>query len=240
MSSLEIDHTIRDLVIANRILARENVIDDFGHVSIRSPVNPERFFLSRSRSPEVVDAPDIMEFTLDGEAVDAKGRHPYAERAIHAAFYQARPDVNCVIHHHARSILPFTVAKIALKPLFHMAAVIGHEVPVWDSQGEFGDTNMLIDTLPKAHSLARALGQNPTVLLARHGACCVGSNVREAVFVSIYMKENAELILQSRAIGELSYLTAGEIDQASTLLRSDLSQTRSWDYRVARAGFRGL
>jgi ribulose-5-phosphate 4-epimerase/fuculose-1-phosphate aldolase len=240
MADLSVDHIIRELVMANRILAREDVIDDFGHVSVRSPADPKRFFLSRSRSPEIVDAADIMEFTLEGEAIDAQSRRPYAERALHGAILMARPDVNSVVHHHARSVLPFTVTRTPLKPLFHMASVIGHEVPLWDSQAEFGDTNMLVDDLPKGHSLARALGRNPTALLARHGAVCVGANLREAVFVSVYMKENAELVLQSRALGELSYLTPGEIDQTSAMLRSSLSQQRSWDFRVARAGFRGL
>ena len=240
MQGSETEHAIRDLVIANRILARENVIDDFGHVSVRSPVDPGRFFLSRSRSPEIVDASDIMEFTLDGEPVDAQGRRPYAERAIHDEIFRARPDVNAVTHHHARSVLPCTVSNTPLRPLFHMASVIGHEVPVWDSQREFGDTNMLVDDMPRGHSLARALGANPTVLLARHGACCVGASVQEAVFVSIYMKENAELVLQSRGLGELSYLTPGEIDQTAAMLRSQFCQQRSWDYRLARAGFRGL
>ena len=35
-----IEAAITELVIANRILAREQVIDDFGHVSIRHPLNP--------------------------------------------------------------------------------------------------------------------------------------------------------------------------------------------------------
>ena len=61
---------MRDLVAANRILAREGVVDAFGHISMRHPDNPERYFLSRSRAPELITADDIMEFTLDGEAID--------------------------------------------------------------------------------------------------------------------------------------------------------------------------
>ena len=38
-----------DLVAANRILAEHGVIDAYGHVSIRSPDDPERFFLARAR-----------------------------------------------------------------------------------------------------------------------------------------------------------------------------------------------
>ena len=49
----------RDIVIANRILANQGVVDGFGHVSARHPDNPERFLLSRSRSPELVSIDDI-------------------------------------------------------------------------------------------------------------------------------------------------------------------------------------
>jgi len=240
MTANAIEQTVRDLVLANRILAREGVIDDFGHVSVRNPLDPNRYFLSRSRSPEVVELGDIMEFTLEGEAVDAQGRRPYAERALHGAIYMARPDVNAVTHHHARAVLPFTVTKVPLRPLFHMASVIGHEVPLWDSQPEFGDTNMLVDDLAKGKSLAKTLGKNPTALLRGHGAVCAGGTLRESVFISIYMKENAELVLAARQLGELDYLTPGEIDKTSEMLRSPFAQSRTWEYRVARAGFRGI
>jgi HCOMODA/2-hydroxy-3-carboxy-muconic semialdehyde decarboxylase len=235
-----IAETLQMLVLANRIMAREDVIDDFGHVSVRSPVNPDRYFLSRSRSPEIVTREDLMEFTLAGDPIDQQGRAMYRERALHGAIYMARPDVNAVTHHHARSVLPFAVTGRPLRPVFHMASVIGHEVPHWDSQAEFGDTNMLVETLEQGHSLARALGDQRCVLLRGHGAACAGRSLREVMFMSIYMKENAELILKTLPLGEPAYLSAGEIDKTSAMLLSDMPLTRAWDYRVARAGFRGL
>ena len=178
MSDDAVQHAIRELVLANRILAREDVIDDFGHVSLRHPTDPGRYFLSRSRSPVAVTADDIMEFTLDGTPVDQRGRRMYAERAIHGTIYMARPEVTAVTHHHARSVIPFTVLPdLEMKPIFHMGSVIGPHVPMWDSQPEFGDTNMLVDDLPKGHSLARALGGARCVLLRGHGATCVGRSM---------------------------------------------------------------
>jgi HCOMODA/2-hydroxy-3-carboxy-muconic semialdehyde decarboxylase len=228
------------LVIANRILARENVIDDFGHVSVRHPADPGRYFLSRSRSPEIVTRDDIIEFTLDGEPIAQNGRPMYRERALHGAVYMARPDVNAVTHNHARSVLPFGLTGRALRPAFHMASVIGRQVPVWDSRAEFGDTNMLVETMEQGHSMARAMGEERCVLLRGHGATCCGRTLREAVFVSIYLKENAELVLNTLPLGEPDYLSAGEIEQTSAMLFSDLPMERAWDYRAARAGFRGL
>ncbi len=233
--------TIQELVIANRALAAENVIDDFGHVSARHPSRPDRFFLSRSRSPLLVSVDDIMEFDLEGRPIAQNGRRVYAERFIHAAIFAARSDVNCVTHHHARSVLPFTVAEDPLRPMFHMASVIGRSVPVWDSQDEFGDTNMLVDSLPMGQSLARALGQGTCVLLRGHGAVCAAPSIPGACLVSVYLKENAEMVLNTQKLsGASHYLTDGEIEKASAMLMSDMPLERAWTYRKAKAGFTGL
>ena len=72
-----------ELVVANRILAREGVVDAFGHISVRHPDNPEKYLLSVSRAPELITRDDIVEFTLDGEAIDLRDRTPYGERYIH-------------------------------------------------------------------------------------------------------------------------------------------------------------
>ncbi len=231
----------RDVVLANRILARENVIDDFGHVSLRNPENPHRYFLARSRSPELVTLDDVMEFTLEGEPIDQRGRPMYSERAIHGCIFMARPEINAVSHFHARSVLPFTVCDEPLKPLFHMASVIGERVPVWDSQPEFGDTDMLVNTLPMGHSLAKAMGSGLAVLIRGHGAVVAGESIRNMVMSSVYLKENAELVLQARALGKpLYYLTPGEVEKTGAMLRSQLASDRAWDYYVARSGFRGM
>lgn len=231
---------IRDLVIANRILAREGIIDDFGHVSVRNPENPQRYFLSRSRSPELVSAEDIIEFTLEGEPVQPETRRLYAERALHGAIYMARPDVDAVAHHHARSILPFTVTDLPLRPMFHMASVIGHEVPKWDSQAEFGDTNMLVDDLAKGRSLARALGNGTTAILRGHGSVCAAASLRAVCFISIYLAENAKALLATLPHGPPTYLTPGEVEATGRMLLGDMTLTRAWDYYKARAGFQGI
>lgn len=235
-----LDSALTDLVLANRILAREDVIDDFGHVSIRNPLNPDRYFIARSRSPQVVTRGDIMEFTLDGELVSDDPRRPYAERHIHGAVYKDRQDVNAVTHHHARSVLPFTICDVPLRPMFHMSAVIGSRIEIWDSQNEFGDTNMLVDSMEMGHSLARVLGRNRVALLRGHGCVCVAENLKAVIMISIGLKDNAQLIQESRQMGEIKYLTDGEIEMASSMLLGPMPLARAWDYWVARAGFSGL
>ena len=59
---------LQDLVYANHICADQEVLDGYGHCSIRHPKAPDRYFLSRSLSPAVITVEDIMEFDLDLES----------------------------------------------------------------------------------------------------------------------------------------------------------------------------
>ncbi len=156
-----------ELVTANRILAREGVVDAFGHVSIRHPGHPDRYCLSRARAPECIEPDDIMEFTLDGTAINADGRKPYAERFIHGAVYEARPDVRAVVHNHSPAVIPFAITGAPLRPVMHMCASMGGDIRVWDSRTSFGDTNLLVTAMPMARDLAAALGDRACRAYAR-------------------------------------------------------------------------
>src|SRR6266540_3321005 len=168
MSSL--DTVIQDLVSANRILAKEDVVDAYGHVSIRHPDNPKHFFLARSLAPDLVERGDIVELGLDGQPVRDETRALYLERFIHAAIYEARPDVHAVVHAHAEDILPFGVAQATpLKPVIHSGSFIGAHVPVWDIADKFGDTDLLVRNMDHGRDLARTLGNNNVALMRGHG-----------------------------------------------------------------------
>ena len=161
---------IDELVTANRILANEGIVDSFGHVSVRHPKDNTVYLLSRARAPELVEAKDILAYTLDGDPVEAKkaeGLAPYIERFIHGAIYEARPDVQSVVHNHSPSTIPFGVTGNPLKPVQHMCASIGHEVPLWDSQDGFGDTALLVNSMEMGRDLAKRLGKGAAVADAR-------------------------------------------------------------------------
>src|SRR6266516_1929257 len=159
---------IDDVVTGSRVLADFGVLDGFGHVSARHPANPNRFLMSRSLAPALVTADDIMEFDLDGNAVDARGRSLFLERFIHSEIYRARPDVMSVVHTHSPGVIPFTVSQVALRPVFHNAAFLAAGAPVWDIRKEFGETDMLVSNAAIGKALAQTLGDKPMVLMRVH------------------------------------------------------------------------
>ena len=220
---------IEDLVTANRILATQGIVDSFGHVSIRSPDNPKRYFLSRSRAPERVETADIMEFTLEGDPVDAQGRKPYLERFIHGAAYEMRPDVMAVIHNHSPGVIPFGVTGRKMRPVMHMCATIGHEVPIWDQHKKFGDTDLLVTTMAMGRDLAKTLGKGRTSLMRGHGAVVVGGELRATVYTAIYLELNAKLQMQAEQMSKkVRFLTKGEAAKvAATTTLPNIN--RAWE-----------
>jgi HCOMODA/2-hydroxy-3-carboxy-muconic semialdehyde decarboxylase len=231
----KLDAVIDELVSANRILAREGIVDSFGHPSIRHPDRPDRFLLSRARAPDLIEPDDIMEFTLQGEAVNGGDKKPYLERFIHGAAYEARPEINAVIHNHSPSVLPFGVTKKKLKPLHHMCGTIGHEVPVWDSHDKFGDTSLLVDSIEMGRDLVKLLGARPSALMRGHGAVVVAGDIRMAVYIAYYLELAAKLQMQAMGMGDVTYLTPGEVD--TIIARTGpYSVNRAWENWCRRAG----
>jgi HCOMODA/2-hydroxy-3-carboxy-muconic semialdehyde decarboxylase len=202
---------LEDMVIGSRVLADFGVLDGFGHVSMRHPTNPNHFLMARSLAPALVTADDIMEFDLDGNAVDARGRTVFLERFIHSEIYRARPDVMSVVHTHSPGVIPFSVTKVPLRAMFHNPSFLAGGVPVWDIRKDFGDTDMLVSNPALGKSLAQTLGDKPVVLMRGHGDVTVGPSVKMAVFRAYYTDVNAKLQSQAIALGgEVTYLTPGE------------------------------
>jgi len=236
--SKKIEQALADLVIANRILANEGVIDAFGHCSIRHPENPGRYFLARSRSPELVERGDIMEFDLDSNPINADGRTMYSERPIHGRLYKSRADVNSVCHNHAHSLIPFGVTGGGIKPIWHVAGCIGHDVPVWDIRADFGETDLLVTNNAMGDSLAKTVAKNRTCLMRGHGAVVASHDLKSTVFVAIYLMANAALLKEARELGQVQYLSDAEVKLTEQMNFKERSQNRAWEYWARRAGFK--
>ena len=155
-----------------------------------------------------------MEFNLECEPIDAKGRNPYTERPIHGGAYEARPDVMCVIHNHSPGVIPYGITGHKMRPVMHMCASIGHEVPIWDQHKKFGDTDLLVRTMAQGRDLAKKLAKGATCLMRGHGCVVVGPYMRRTVYTAIYLELNAKLQMQAEAMSKkVRFLTKGEVTE---------------------------
>jgi ribulose-5-phosphate 4-epimerase/fuculose-1-phosphate aldolase len=228
-----------ELIVATRILANEKVLDAFGHVSVRHPHDPQRYFIPRHRAPELAEISDLVELTLDSEPVRPTDFRLYSEKVIHGEIYKARPDVHAVCHHHAHAVLPYAISGQEIVPVFHLGAVMG-KVQFWDQRDEFGDTNMLVVKPEEGASLARALGAHWMVLMRRHGASVAGTSLRELIFRTVFGSDNCKLLAQAMALGHVDSLSPGEIKLTAAHQQRPPSTNRAWDYWVRQVEKAGL
>lgn len=226
---------VEELVTANHILADKEVVDGFGHVSMRHPHNPGRYLISRSKAPETVTAGDILELTLASEVVTPGDHRPFLERFIHGEIYAARPDVMAVVHSHSHSVVPLGVTRAEpLRAVFHMGGFLGTGTPVFEIRDVRGaGTDLLVRDAELGKALAMSLGNSAAVLMRGHGSTVVGSSLRQAVFRAVYTEINAKLQTVAMQMGPVTYLTEEEGREAAATNDSQIS--RAWDLWRAQA-----
>ena len=225
---------VLQVVMANRILANEGILDALGHVSLRNPENPETFFQARSLSPLEVTREDVLEIDLDADVVTKTTMRPYGERVIHSSILKARPEMNAVFHGHPASVIPFSVTGVPLRPVTHVGSFLYQGAPVYDDY-EPG-RGMLISTKQEGERLAKHLGDKRVQLLRGHGCNVVAESIPHLVASAIYLRDNAIILMQSLQFGkEVKYIPEGDAKTAmETALFDSLPLERMWGYWVAR------
>lgn len=207
--------SLQDLVIAYRLLAEHGIIDAYGHISVRSTDNPDRFWMARSVAPELVTEADMMEFDMQSEPVDPRGRSPVNERFIHGEVYKVRPEVMAVVHNHSPSVIPFSCTETSLRPIFHMSAFIGLGVPNWEIRQAREGSDMLVRDTYLGASLAAKLARHPAALMRGHGAVVVGESLQVAVGRSVYLEQNARMQFQAEVLagqgGKVTFMDDQEV-----------------------------
>jgi HCOMODA/2-hydroxy-3-carboxy-muconic semialdehyde decarboxylase len=235
----------RDLVIANRVLVQQDVLDASGHVSIRHPDDPSRFLISRSVSPGMVKLDDILTLSLEGKPEPGETRPLYVERFIHAAIYAARPDVNAVVHAHTDDVLPFTISSVPMRPVFHGSSDMGAGAPVWEIREKFGDaTRLLVANMDHGRDLAAKLGQDSVVLMRGHGFAAALQSIILIVRVCIELPKNARVLTAAMALAGKAGQVTG-ISPAEIAIRRDFDPNssavrRGWEHYAIRAGCKDL
>jgi HCOMODA/2-hydroxy-3-carboxy-muconic semialdehyde decarboxylase len=225
----------QDLVFASRMLAslELGVLDFAGHVSVRSPTNPNRYLISRWVAPADATPEGIIENDLDSVAVGGARNDEYREAYMHGEIYKARPDVMAVVHAHTPEVVAFTQSSVPLRPVSNGGRFIGAGLPIFDIR-QFHPRASIIDSPELGRALASVLDKSSAVLLKGHGVTITDSSVYGLVSRAYNLRMNA--IIQQQAIslgGEISYL-GGQVAVAPPVVPTGdgggRGADRTWEY----------
>ncbi|HLG70506.1 MAG TPA: class II aldolase/adducin family protein [Chloroflexota bacterium] len=222
-----------------RILAEQDIVDAFGHLSARLPGDDNLFLMNRGISPALVTPEDFIVLDLDGNVVGGNGT-PNAEWPIHACIYRARPDVNSVLHSHQRLSRIFSLSRHKLRGL------LMSNVPEWQEGLPVYRGAGLINSVERGDTLARTLGAGSAALLRGHGDVVATGEVARTVLKALNLKENADVLHELLSRGEEPELWSPEDVAAwAAPMHVNVSReaaallaTKSWDYYEARVNGR--
>lgn len=230
---------VEELVLANHILYDQNAVDGYGHISVRNPANPNTFFLARSVAPSVVKAEDIMEFDMNGKALNGDTRVAYGERFIHSGVLKNRPDINSVIHGHASPVLPYGMTGTTLKPVYHMSAFLGEGAPIFEIRNfsqPNPDTDMFVSSPELGDALSKTMGLQYFVLMRGHGYAAGADSIKKVVFRTVYAIQNASIQSEAMKMGQVQYLTPGEAANAQATIEKTIGRPwQLWSERVKKS-----
>lgn len=239
---------LRLLIRANHILHQHNLVDAFGHISLRHPLAPDQYLIAAydPGAPALVKSQqDFISYRVrDSTPVDPNAPQGYSERFIHGEILRRFPGINCVVHSHSETVIPFTLAAVPVRPVFHMAGFLGScetGIPVFDAQDAYrelvGEVEITPDMLIKNQHLGKALARTlhpstPVVLQHKHGFTAMGKTVEEAVYRALYTQTNCELL--SKALS----FAAGDVTKVSYLSEEEAKSCKQMNEKCVDKSWR--
>lgn len=209
-----------EFVTACRIMANEGVTEAAFNISRR--ISDHRMMVIPVTSPNMVTEDNVEIYSLD-ETVSEWKAHP--------AIYEARPDVNAIVHVHPPYAVAFSTLNEEFVPIHHYGAPFHGKIAMYRSPGQTG-------TVDRAKDIARQLGDNRVILQQGHGSTTVGKDLREAVLLTIYLEESLKILTIARQMGKPQPLTLEQSQKIVPQILKPRSQAKAWAHYAAKAGRR--
>jgi L-fuculose-phosphate aldolase len=199
------------LEAARRMSEKGLVVGSSGNISLRLPPEGERQLLAitpTSRHYDSLKVDDIQIVDFDDQKVAGK-LPPSIETPLHIGIYQARNNVNAVIHTHSVFASAAAVAGLDIPPILDdQMAFLGGEIKLAG--------HALSGTPEQVANVIAALGDRSAVLLPNHGAVGTGLTMRDAFTACELIEKTAQIYLLALAAGKVNQLPvkAQEIEKA--------------------------
>ena len=195
-----------DLAAAHHFAERSGWTDlIFNHFTSRVPGEPRHFLVKQHELMfEEVTASNLVKLDLDGNPVGESQNVNAAGYTVHTAVFEARPDVNAVMHVHSPAGMVLSAHKHGIRYLCQEAMMFYNRVGYHDFEGVAVD-------LEERERLGKNLGKHNTLILRNHGLLTCGRSIPEALLLMHNLVSVAEVQSRMEATGQEMCVPPDEI-----------------------------
>ena len=203
-----------DLALRQELVAAAQRLDaqglnrgSTGNLSVRAPGTPERgFWITPTGTPAAeMAADDLVRMGWDG-AVQEGPWAPSTEWPFHRAVYQARPDLQAVVHLHSPHATALACLRRELPAFHYMVAVAGGDNVPCTPYHLFG-------TEALSTAVGAAFAQRHACLMANHGLVAGGTHLAHASKVAVELEALCGIYLQALSVGEPALLSPQQMSE---------------------------
>jgi L-fuculose-phosphate aldolase len=149
------------------------------------------------------------------------------ELPLHQAIYEARSDVNAIVHSHALHTLVFGATDWNLRPISHDGACFEGRIP------RFTETSNTVLDIKTGRSIAAVLEDAPAIFLRNHGSVVVGKSIREAAVLAQVLERACRIQILAEGAGAPYHVSnPTDVKAKQDYVYSTLSLKSYWEYCV--------
>ena len=210
-----------------RICVREELLENFGHVSARDPESGRVFVLRHLHERlDKVTAKDFIEVDESGRTVAGKVEPP-KEVFLHTAIYRKRKDVNAVVYSHPLYSTILGVLGKEIVPLLANCTFIKSGIRIFEVPRYIGSTDV-------ADLMIKCLDSSVALLLRGSGLVTVAENIQEATLLSILIERSAKVQYMASAIGSPNAIVEDDMPGKFGSMPTHFVES-SWGHYVSKS-----
>ena len=156
-------------------------------------------------APERLKPTDPVALSLSGKQISGSIK-PSTEWPMHTAIYEARPDINAIVHCHSTFATTLACARQTIPSFHYMVAMAGGTDIPCTPYALFGSEKL-------ANFTAEALQSRNACLMANHGQMAIGKTLEDAINLAAEVEELAKQYWATLQLGTVNLLNESEMKE---------------------------
>lgn len=202
---LKISEDFKRLIVntGQELYKQKLTIGTWGNISVLDSETGLVYIKPSGMDYNEINLEDVIVANKQGKIIEGF-RKPSVEMPMHLSIYNARKDVEAIVHYHPIYSSVLAVTGFSLPGICEDFVQIVGEKVLCAKYGLPGSEEL-------AENAVASLGERNAVFLLNHGTLCVGKDVKEAMKVCYVVEKAAHIYILSKNVGKCRIIPEEDI-----------------------------